>query len=69
MATNEPVADLRRNATFPGGPLVAADADFETRWAAWVARGHVHDRRVRRRLVVSAGVIAIGAAIAFAFFA
>jgi hypothetical protein len=69
MITNEPVAELRRNATFPGGPHVAADGDFETRWAAWVARGHVHDRRVRRRFVVSAAVMAIGGAIAFAFFA
>jgi hypothetical protein len=65
---NEPVAELRTTPTFHGAPLVAADRDFETRWAAWVARGLVHERRARRRFVISAGVIAIGAAIAFAFF-
>jgi hypothetical protein len=26
------------------------DPDFDARWAAWVARGIAHDRRVRRRL-------------------
>ena len=68
MVTNEPVTELRSTVTFPGAPLVAGDADFATRWAAWVARGHVHERRVRRRFVSAAGVIAMGAAIAFAFF-
>jgi len=67
---HEPVAELRSTATVRGGaPLVAVDADFDTRWAAWVARGHVHDRRVLRRFVVSAAVMAIGGAIAFAFLA
>ena len=67
MVMDEPVAELRTAATFDGAPLVARDEDFEKRWAAWVARGRVHDQRVRRRFVVAAGVIAIGAAIAFAF--
>ena len=67
MVINEPVAELRTAATFGGAPLVARDEDFEKRWAAWVARGRVHDQRVRRRFVVAAGVIAIGTAIAFAF--
>jgi len=48
---------------------MAVDADFDTRWAAWVARGRVHDRRVRWRFVVSATVIAIAGAIALAFLA
>ena len=43
-------------------PLVAVDEDFDTRWDAWVARGRVHERRVRRRIVLSAAVIAIGGA-------
>ena len=65
-----PLAELRNTATVPGGaPLVAVAGDFDTRWAAWVARGRVHDTRVRRRFVVSAVVIAIGGAIAFAFLA
>lgn len=67
---HEPLPELRNTATVHGGaPLVAVDGDFDTRWAAWVARGRVHDRRVRRRFVVAAAVIAIGGAIAFAFIA
>jgi len=69
MFMSEPVAELGSSATLHGAPPVAVDRDFETRWAAWVARGQVHDRRVRRRFVVSAAVIAIGVAIAFAFLA
>jgi hypothetical protein len=69
MVINEPVAEVPSTSAFHGAPLVAVDADFETRWAAWVARGQVHDRRVRRRFVASAVVIAIGAAIALAFLA
>ena len=68
MVTTETVAELQSTAAFQSGPLVAVNGDFETRWAAWVARGLVHERRVRRRFVVSAAVIAIGCAIAFAFF-
>jgi hypothetical protein len=67
MVIDEPVAELRTDATFDGAPLVACDQDFDKRWAAWVARGRVHDQLVRRRFVVAAGVIAIGAAIATAF--
>jgi hypothetical protein len=69
MVISEPVPELGGAATFHGGTPVAVDADFETRWAAWVARGQVHERRVRRRFVVSAAVIAIGGAIAFAILA
>ena len=28
------------------------DHDFDARWAAWLARGAEHDRRLRRRLAV-----------------
>jgi hypothetical protein len=42
------------------------DADFETRWAAWVVRGRAHDQRVRQRFLVWASLIAVAAAIAFA---
>jgi hypothetical protein len=69
MVISEPVAEVPSTSAFDGTSFVAVDADFETRWAAWVARGQVHDRRVRRRFVVSAAVIAIGAAIALAFLA
>jgi hypothetical protein len=69
VVINGSVAELRSTATVDGAPLVAVDGDLDTRWATWVARGHVHDQLVRRRFVVSAAVIAIGAAIAFAFVA
>jgi hypothetical protein len=26
------------------------DPDFDARWAAWIARGAEHDRKIRRRL-------------------
>jgi hypothetical protein len=54
---HEPLAELRSTAAVHGGaPLVAVDGDVDTRWAPWVARGRVHDRRVRRRFVVSAAL-------------
>ena len=46
---------------------VAFDADFDVRWAAWVERGRVHEQRVRRKCVLCAGALAIGAAILYAF--
>lgn len=47
-------------------PAVAPDAEFDIRWAAWVARGRVHEQRVRRRFLIWAPVLGIGAAIVFA---
>jgi hypothetical protein len=44
---------------------VAPDADIDLRWAAWVARGRAHDQRLRQRLMIAAGVLTIGAAIAY----
>ena len=69
MIISEPVVELPSTATLARAPAAVVDGDFETRWAAWVARGQVHDRRVRRRLVISAAAIAIGGAIAFALLA
>ena len=61
-------ADIGRSAPGHGrarfGPTVVPDADFDIRWAAWVARGRVHEQRVRRRFLIWVPVIAIGAAIA-----
>ena len=48
-------------------PALAADIGFDTRWAAWVERGRAHERRVRRRFVVWAGVLMMGASILYAF--
>ena len=66
MSNIELVTPLRL--TYPGGvtPALAPDADFEGRWAAWVGRGRGHEQRVRRRLLIWAGVFTIGAAIAYA---
>ena len=57
-----PVADAYRVA-----PAVALDADFNARWAAWVVRGQAHEEIVRRKLVVLAGVLAMGTAIVYDF--
>ncbi len=48
-------------------PLVPLDADFDARWDAWVMRGHAHERLVRRRLVVLAGVLAMAMALVYAY--
>ncbi|HZR23564.1 MAG TPA: twin-arginine translocation signal domain-containing protein [Vicinamibacterales bacterium] len=39
--------------------------EFDARWAAWVARGLVHEQRARRRFVKGAAVIAAVAAIVY----
>lgn len=49
-------------------PVGAAfDADFETRWNAWVARGRAHEAVVRRRFLVFGPALALAGAILFAF--
>jgi hypothetical protein len=42
-----------------------ADAAFEARWAAWQARGRMHERAVKRRVLMAVPVLAIGVAIAY----
>ena len=64
---NEPLAPLAVGVSDHVATSTAPGADFDIRWAAWVARERVHDQRVRRRLVVSASVLALGAAIVYAF--
>ena len=39
------------------------DADFDARWAAWQTRGRIHDRAVRRKLLMLAPAAVIAAAI------
>jgi hypothetical protein len=51
-----------------GSVDVAPNADFDARWAAWVARGRAHEQRARRRFLIGLPVVAIGAAIVFALF-
>jgi len=55
-----PAAPARHTAE-PSG----LDADFEARWTAWRARGEVHERAVRRRLLMLAPVAAVAAAIMY----
>ena len=38
-------------------PLSTPDHEFDTRWAAWIARGHAHERTVRRRMVLAVPII------------
>ena len=52
--------------TASAGPAVVPDAEFNIRWAAWIARGRVHEQAVRRRFLIWATVLAIGAAVVFA---
>jgi hypothetical protein len=45
------------------------DTGFESRWAAWLERGRVHNRRVRHNCAVSGAVVAmtaVGATIIYA---
>ena len=64
---NEPLAPLAVSAADHATAAIAPDADLDARWAAWVARGRVHDQRVRRRFMVWASVLAIAAAIVYTF--
>lgn len=67
MIGNEPLAQLPVGAAYRAAPAVALDADFNARWAAWVARGSVYEQRTRRKFAVLAGVLSIGAAMVDAF--
>ena len=51
----------------PAARTVARDRNFDARWAAWLERGRAHEQHVRRRLMIWAGVLSIGAAIVYAF--
>lgn len=42
--------------------------DFDARWAAWQRRGRAHDRLVARRFVIAIPILAVVAALAFAFY-
>jgi hypothetical protein len=62
-------APISRPEAYHRVPPVAPGAGFDARWAAWLERGRLHDRRVRERLVVSGAVLAmagVGVAIVYA---
>jgi hypothetical protein len=45
------------------------DQDFDTRWAAWIARGAEHDRRIRQRLTFVLPIaLAVAVAVAFVWY-
>jgi hypothetical protein len=66
ISSSEALTQLPVSAAYHAAPPVAPDADFDTRWAAWLERGRVHEQRVRRRFVVWAGVLSMAAAILYA---
>jgi hypothetical protein len=66
MVINEPVAELQGAATCRGAPPSTGLRNTLGRLGGTRSS---HDRRGRRRFVVSASVIAIVGAIAFAFLA
>jgi hypothetical protein len=43
----------------------AAPPTFEERWIAWQARGAVHDRAVRRRMMFALPILTIVAAVLY----
>jgi hypothetical protein len=67
MGTLEALAPLPVGGASHAAPAVAPDADFDARWAAWVKRGRAHEQCVRRRFVIWAGVLTMGATIVYAF--
>jgi hypothetical protein len=40
----------------------------DERWAAWVARGVEHDRKIKKRAIGIATAVAAGAALSLVFF-
>jgi hypothetical protein len=67
MVSTEPLTQLPVSAAFHITSAVAPDADFNARWATWVARGRVHQRRMRRRFMIWIAALAMGATIVYAF--
>jgi hypothetical protein len=67
MSSSAVLTQLPVSAGYHAAPAVAPDADFDARWDEWIARGQVHEQRARQRFLIWAGVLAIGAANAYAF--
>ena len=65
MAQSESISASQAASAHHAGEPSGLDADFDARWAAWRARGEVHERAVRRRLLMLAPVAAIAAAILY----
>ena len=68
MLPNESTAAILVRTDGHAAVAIAPDADFEARWAAWRTRGLAHERAVRRKLTLVAGVAGIvGTAVAIAY--
>jgi hypothetical protein len=65
MAHNESISASQGAPAHHAAEPSGLDADFETRWSAWRARGEVHERAVRRRLLMLAPVAVVAAAIMY----
>ena len=48
-------------------PLAGLETDFDRRWAGWITRGRVHERRVRIRLTLFVSALSIAAALFYTF--
>jgi hypothetical protein len=66
MGSTELLTPLPVSVASHAPSAAAPDADFETRWAAWVARGRVHEQHVRSRFMVWTGVLTF-VAVLYAF--
>ena len=68
MLPNESTAAILVRTDGHAAVAIAPDADCEARWAAWRTRGLAHERAVRRKLTLVAGVAGIVAtAVAIAY--
>jgi len=67
MVRSEPLTQLPVSSASHVASAVAPDADFDARWATWVARGRVHEQRMRRRFVIWAAAVAMGITVVYAF--
>jgi hypothetical protein len=67
MSGNKRSARFPVSAAFQGGPVSEPDADYDSRSTTWVARSHARERRTTVGLAIVAGVLAVSAAIAYAF--
>ena len=47
----------------PAFTTASASTSFDERWAAWQAKGAVHDRAVRRKIAIAAPILIIVAAV------
>jgi hypothetical protein len=50
-------------ADYDSAERLRLDADFDGRWAAWHTRGTIHDRAVRRNLLMPARAMVVAASI------